>query len=234
MSEMTSHLLAVALIGLGGSAAVSTAPQLQADCTFASSYPRQYVAYHVGSDKGIIVDGSLDEPAWTEVGFTDPFVDISTTTLPKFVTKAKMRWTDDFLYVGGYLEEPNVWANISETCHCVNASQNQVIYDDNDFETFVDAEGSTHYYKETEFNQRNLYWDLVLNKPYNDGGGENSSRVFGPAGWDMYPNVRSAVSTDGVINDPGVLATRWTIEIAFPLADLAYNTSATVPPQPGR
>jgi hypothetical protein len=31
-------------------------------------------------------------------------------------------------------------------------------------------------------NARGVWWDLVLNKPYSDGGYENSSRVF-PNGW---------------------------------------------------
>ncbi len=63
----------------------------------------------------------------------------------------------------------------------------QVIFHDNDFEIFVDADGSTHYYKETEVNAGAADWDLCLNKPYNDGGYENSSRVFGAQGFDMAP-----------------------------------------------
>jgi hypothetical protein len=108
----------------------------------------------------------------------------------------------------------------------------QVIYHDDDFETFLDADGSTHYYKELEMNARGLYWDLILNRPYDDQGYENSSRVF-PNGWDMFPRVLSAVATDGVVSDPAVPATRWSVEIGLPLADLVFNTSATAPPAPG-
>ena len=36
--------------------------------------------------------------------------------------------------------------------------------------------------QEFEMNARGVWWDLVLNKPYSDGGYENSSRVF-PNGW---------------------------------------------------
>lgn len=49
----------------------------------------------------------------------------------------------------------------------------------------------------------------------------------------MYPNVKSAVYTDGVANDPSVPATHWSLEVAFPLQDLVFNTSATAPPAPG-
>lgn len=204
------------------------------DCSFSSSYPRQYVAYHLDSDAGIVVDGKLDEPAWTDVAFTEDFVDISTTTTPKLQTRTKIRWTDTHLYVGYYLQETQVWANITSTCHCVNASQDQVVYHDNDAEIFIDADGSTHFYKETEVNAASASWDLCLDKPYNDGGYENSSRVFGPAGWDMWPALRVVAATDGELNNPSVPATHWTAEVAFPLMDLAFNTSAAVPPEPGR
>eukprot|EP01051_Picozoa_sp_SAG22_P027489 SAG22_NODE_9223_length_602_cov_0.769384_1_plen_125_part_10 len=40
-------------------------------------YPETYVAYKVGPDDRLIVDGRLDDPAWQEVAFTDDFKDIS-------------------------------------------------------------------------------------------------------------------------------------------------------------
>ena len=97
----------------------------------------------------------------------------------------------------------------------------------------MDADGSTHGYKELELNAANATWDLLLNKPYDDGGGENSSRVNGPAGWDMQPPLYSATHVEGRLNDPSVPATRWSVEVALPLAQLAYNTTASVPPVNG-
>ncbi len=112
------------------------------DCTFADSYPKQYVSYK--TDKTLTLDGKLDDPAWQEVAWTDRFVDISTATSPRLATHAKIRWDDEFLYVGALLEEPQAFANITSTCHCINATQDQVIFHDNDFEIFVDAPGTTH------------------------------------------------------------------------------------------
>ena len=45
------------------------------------------------------------------------FADIQGPRLPKprFLTLAKMRWDDYYLYIGAYLEETDVWAN--ETKH---------------------------------------------------------------------------------------------------------------------
>lgn len=43
---------------------------------------------------------------------------------------------------------------------------------------------------------------VCLNKPYADGGYENSTRVLAEKGWKMQ--ARSSVSVDGKINDPSV------------------------------
>jgi hypothetical protein len=37
-----------------------------------------------------------------------------------------------------------------------------------------------------------------------NGGFENSSRVFGPAGWDMQPPLTVAIQVSGRLNDPMV------------------------------
>jgi hypothetical protein len=166
-------------------------------------------------------------------------VDISTAASPRLSTHAKIRWDDAFLYVGALLEEPQAFANITATCHCLNASQDQVIFHDNDFEIFVDAPGTTHYYKEFEMNALNQTWDLQLNRAYDDGGGENSSRVLGPAGWDYLPPIggngtmHTAAYVEGTINSPATGTKFWSVEVALPLAKLAENTAASVPPKAG-
>jgi hypothetical protein len=45
----------------------------------------------------------------------------------------------------------------------------------------------------------------------------------------MYCRTR----VDGVINNPSVAATGWTIEVALPFSKLAVNESVTVPPKSG-
>mmetsp|Transcript_19695 Transcript_19695/g.51374 ORF Transcript_19695/g.51374 Transcript_19695/m.51374 type:complete len:451 (+) Transcript_19695:175-1527(+) len=191
-------------------------------CDFRASAPKQYIAHRTLAAPAI--DGNLDEPLWREVEWTDPFVDISDRPKPRYVTKIKMRWDDAWLYVGALLEEPQVWANVSE--------HNQVIFQDNDFEIFVDADGSNHFYKEFEMNARGATWDLCLNKPYIDGGHENSTRVFGGAGWEMQPPLVSATALRGAaceLNKPGAACRGWTAEVALPLDSLRFNTSAGPP-----
>jgi len=193
------------------------------DCTYAAAYPKQYVAHKTSALAPDTLDGNLNKTVWTQVPWTEDFVDISTKTIPKLRTRAKMRWDDDFLYVAAELEEPDVWATLTE--------HNSVIFQDNDFEVFVDANGTTHHYKEFEINAFGTTWDLSLDKPYGDGGSENSSRVFGPHGWDMQPPLRSAVAVSpaGVINDPSTPNKQWSVEIALPLRELAYNNTPNMP-----
>jgi len=167
-------------------------------------YPGSYIAYHLQPDEHIVVDGRLDESAWHAVGWSDPFMDIQGPTFPepRFPTMMKMRWDEQFLYLGAYLVETQVWAN--ETKH------DAVVFHDNDFEFFCDPDASTHHYKELEINAINTVWDLMLNRPYLDGGSANNS-------WDMLGFMQSAVYVDGPINNPNAGPDRyWTVELALP------------------
>lgn len=197
----------------------------QGTCEDSLYLPRGYVAYKLQTP--LVIDGKLDDPQWDEVPWTEDFVDISTLVVPRFKTLAKIRWDDQFLYVGAKLQEPDVWATIIK--------HNEVIFHDNDFEIFVDTDGSTHNYKEFEINAFNSTWDLLLNKPYGDGGFENSTRVFPENGWEMQPPLFSRTFVDGSINDPSDAREDkfWSVEIALPLAKLAEGKSTTLPVREG-
>ena len=73
-----------------------------------------------------------------------------------------MLWDDSRFYVSAMLEEPHVWGTLVE--------RDSVIYHDNDFELFIDPDGDTHEYYELEINALGTEWDLLLVKPYRDGG----------------------------------------------------------------
>ncbi|KAG7385425.1 hypothetical protein PHYPSEUDO_001554 [Phytophthora pseudosyringae] len=197
-------------------------------CDFTQLHPRRYAAYHLPDQlsPSISIDGVLDEKAWAQVPWSEPFQDIRGPTFwsqPWFASKFKLRYDREFLYIGAYVEETDVWANVSR--------RNEVIFRDNDFEVFVDADGSTHNYKEFELNARNATWNLWLNRPYRDGGHENSTRVDPQHGFDMlHGGMRSAVFIPGHINDPSERLRYWTTEIALPLSELASHSSAQAPP----
>jgi hypothetical protein len=67
------------------------------------SVPRNYRAPHVSSPP--VIDGWLNDAAWRAAPWTDLFVDIEGTSKPKprFDTRAKMLWDDQYFYVGADL-----------------------------------------------------------------------------------------------------------------------------------
>lgn len=65
------------------------------------------VYYCRRATKPFELNGRLDKEFWEDAEFTDAFVDIEgdKREKPRFVTRAKMLWDDDNLYVGAVLEE---------------------------------------------------------------------------------------------------------------------------------
>src|SRR5690606_29946519 len=110
----------------------------------ASIIPRGYVSYFTPDPPTI--DGKLDDAAWEDADWTDPFVDIEGDAKPRppFETRAAIRWDESYLYIGARMEEPHVWGSLTE--------KNSVIFQDNDFEVFIDPDGDHHNYYELEVN----------------------------------------------------------------------------------
>ena len=160
----------------------------------------------------IRVDGRLDDAAWRNAPWTGDFVDIQGAghTTPRFRTRVKMLWDDQYLYIAAELEEPHVWATLTE--------HDAVIFRDNDFEVFLNPSGDGRNYFEFEMNALNTGWDLFLNKPYREGGKADNS-------WDI-PGLLTAVQVDGTINDPRDRDRGWSVEIAFPWS--AFRARAPV------
>ena len=182
--------------------------------------PRNYVCYRVSTP--ITVDGLLTEPDWHNVAWSEYFVDIeaSLKSEPTYKTRVKMLWDNKFLYIAAELEEPNVWATLTE--------RESVIFNDNDFEVFIDPDGDTHNYVEYEMNALNTQWDLLLLKPYRDSPMQNVAID----NWN-FNGIKSVVHVDGTINDPKDTDRGWTIEIAIPLDALAELSSTGVIPVNG-
>ena len=180
-------------------------------------HPRGYVCHRTTAP--LEIDGRLDELAWTQAAWTEPFVDIQGTRgapTPRFETRAKMLWDDKCLYIGAVLEDPHVWATLTE--------RNAVIFNDNDFEVFLDPDGDSHRYFEFEMNALNTVWNLFLDRPYKHGG---TARVR------EMPGQRSAVFVKGTLNDPCDTDQYWSVEIAMPFEAMAEHARCACPPRDG-
>lgn len=170
--------------------------------------PRHYVCYRTSTP--LTIDGRLNEQDWDKAAWTDYFVDIegSLKPEPRLKTRAKMLWDDNYLYIAAFLEEPHVWATLTE--------RESVIFYDPDFEIFIDPDGDTHNYLEYEMNALNTQWDLLLTKPYRD------ELVWNVAidNW-SYNGIKSGVFVDGTINNPCDTDSGWYVEVALPLDAIA-------------
>jgi hypothetical protein len=185
--------------------------------TMAHITPKNYLCQRATSP--IVIDGQLEDPAWVAAAWTDDFVDIQGDAKPKprLRTRAKMLWDDDYLYVAAEIEEPHVWATLT--------NHDSVIFRDPDFEVFLDPKGETQPYYEFEMNALNTTWDLLLNKPYMDGGQPHNE-------WEI-PGVKTAVQIQGTLNNPADADHGWTVEIAFPWKVLVEHARHSGPPAEG-
>lgn len=183
----------------------------------ASIVPKGYVSYFTPQPPRI--DGRLDDAAWEDADWTDPFVDIEgdVKPTPPFETRAALRWDDAYLYVAARMEEPHVWGTLTE--------KNGVIFQDNDFEIFIDPDGDHHNYYEFEVNPLNTIWELTLEKPYRDGG-----PAVSPTNVD---GLLSAVHVEGTLNAAHDVDTSWSVEVAIPWEGLARYSPRAVPPRDG-
>ena len=66
--------------------------------------PRRYVAYRASPP--ISIDGRLDDLAWAAAPWSEPFIDIEgdVRPRPRFATRARMLWDDDYFYVAAEME----------------------------------------------------------------------------------------------------------------------------------
>jgi hypothetical protein len=193
------------------------APPTDVDMLAAFSHPKGYVCSR--SSSAIVMDGDLGDVAWKTAAWSDEFVDIEGDKQPKprHRTRVKMLWDDEALYIAAEMEEPHLWATLTE--------HDAVIFHDNDFEVFLDPDGDNHLYGELEVNALNTTWDLLLTKPYKDGGKAVNA-------WEIT-GLKTAVKINGTLNDPRDKDTGWTLEIKWPWKGLKELSGVAMPPKDG-
>ena len=128
-----------------------------------------------------------------------------------------MLWDDTYFYVAALLEEPHVWGTLTK--------HDSVIFQDNDFEIFIDPDGDNHEYYELEINVLNTEWDLFLKAPYRDGGPAVNE-------WEI-PGLKTAVHVEGTLNNSSDTDKSWSVEFAIPWKVLAEYSHRPAPPLDG-
>lgn len=162
--------------------------------------PPTYVCYKAPAP--IKIDGKLSAGEWDAIPWTTDFTDIEgdKRPAPTLQTRAKMTYDDEGMYFAVLMDEPHVWGNITE--------HDAVIFQDNDFEIFLNPTNDTHNYLEYEVNALGTEWDLFLSKPYRD-----NPKVLN--NWE-FAGMKSAVYVDGTLNNPKDTDKSWSVEVFIP------------------
>ena len=146
------------------------------------------------------IDGDIKGKEWKKARWSDFFVDISDSSIPHLKTRFKMQWDSNFLYIAAFLEEPNLWASLK--------NHDDIIFNDNDFEVFLDPNNDAEQYFEIEINAFNTVMDLFMNKPYKKGGKYEM-------GWNSE-GMKTAIKLHGTLNNNSDVDKGWSIEMAIP------------------
>lgn len=178
--------------------------------------PKSYIVPY--SAQAPVIDGNLAEGTWQQSPWSEVFTDIEgdKKAKPAFQTKVKMLWTDSSLFIAAELQEPHVWGNLTQ--------HDAIIYQDNDFEIFIDPANSTHQYFEIEVNALNTILDLLMPKPYRNGAGAMLS-------FDIC-QLQSAIKVHGTLNNAADQDVGWTVEMAIPFRAL-YTGNRWKAPEEG-
>lgn len=179
--------------------------------------PPTYVCYK--APVSITIDGKLSAEEWDAIPWTSDFVDIEGDKRPKptLQTRAKMTYDDKGMYFAVLIEEPHVWGTITE--------HDAVIYQDNDFEIFLNPTNDTHNYLEYEINALGTEWDLFLSKPYRD-----NPQVLN--NWE-FAGMKSAIHVDGTLNNPNDTDKSWSAEVFIPWNSLYQVMRGKEKPEAG-
>ena len=207
----------------------------------------RYTAYRV--ERPLLIDGHLDEPEWQTAPRSPRFRDLVYGEPGIHDTRAAVLWDDDYLYIGFWIEEPNVTATLTE--------RDAPIFTNNDVEVFI--AGKDTYY-EFEINAFGTIYEVffIWEEAY-ERGGYSREPLFNrsqpgvqpfhgvgfqphPRGprigywnWDM-PGLKTAVVVDGTINEGKDRDRGWTVELAFPWQGMGWLAKAdnrALPPNEG-
>lgn len=212
-----------------------------------------YKAYR--ASEPIIVDGKLNEQSWKLAPKSPRFVNIVNGEPALYDTRAAVLWDDEYLYIGFWVEEPFIKANLTE--------RDSLLFNENNVEIFID--GVDTYY-ELEVNALNtiyevfFIWKDAYKKDgiydtsefdvHNDGvytfagNHDRHSKTFWegthPRGlrwafrnWD-FPGLKTATHIEGVVNDENQTSKGWTVEMALPWAGMKHlANNRPLPPKEG-
>ena len=170
-----------------------------------NSLPKSYYANY--AKKPPMIDGKIGKREWKSVPWSDNYVDIEgdQKPMPRLATRMKMMWNEDTLYILADMEEPHLWATLTD--------YDAIIFQDHDFEIFIDPDDDGNEYIEIEINALGTIMDLHMGKPYSRGGPMDMA-------WNTV-GMRSAVGLNGTLNRNDDIDKGWVVECAIPFSSMS-------------
>lgn len=206
-----------------------------------------YTAYRL--KESLRVDGVLKESGWRSAPRSPRFVDLISGAPALYDTRTAVLWDDNHLYVGYWVEEPNVTATLTQ--------RDSFIYKNNDVELFIAGKDAYYEFEVNAFNtiyEVFFIWEQAYEKggfasvpefsrsnaklrPFNGVGFKTHPRGprLGSWVWD-FPGLQTAVHVDGTLNNGGDKDRGWTVELALPwrgMKWLAQADNRSLPPKNG-
>lgn len=213
---IATMLVAALICGCQSSAplarsAEQTADKFQPPRVFFSTAPlysqREYQALF--TSEPVKVDGVASDAAWSAAPWSEDFTDIEgpARATPRQRTRVKMAWNQTHFLVLAELYETDLWATLKK--------HDEIIFQDNDFEIFVDPDGDTREYYEIEVNALATIFDLYLPEPYRTQGSSQLPKPGADHSWDAK-GIQVGIALDGTLNDSRDQDKSWTVEMAIP------------------
>jgi hypothetical protein len=152
------------------------------------------------------IDGLMAEPEWRAAAFTENFVKYQDGGATRLSTRAKFLWDAECLYVGFVCEDPDVWATMK--------NRDDHLWEGEVVEILCDPDGDGRDYFEVQVNPLGTVLDLLMNRPYSEGGSADLS-------WNLT-GLKAAVHVAGTLNNGADTDTLWSCEAALPFDELAF------------
>ncbi len=209
----THNLLLLSGIVLAVAIAVAAQqPQQSQQPQPAVALPPTPVYEVLRTDKPIVVDGKLDDPAWAKTPLIGPLVNNRDGSPGPLKSEAKVLYDDKFIYFSSRFVDDNIWATFKK--------RDEHLWTEEVVEVFVQADPAKRNYIELEVNPLNTMIDIYL----------LDIRV--PLHYESWNSekLQWAIQVDGTVDGkPG--DKEWTCEMALPLEDVV--TAPNIPPKPG-
>lgn len=210
--------------------------------------------YEAGyTEKAVVIDGRLDDPAWSNAVSTPIFGEIATGLAPRFGVWAKLLWDETNLYMAFHVEDTNVWAYKTIRDDPMGGQKVGLIsgvdgvqtagwgpYDESFIKIYIDADGDGRNYIEMHVNPLNKVCDKWQEEPWRvyhsvtNGIEKKGNKHPNPHPEWNCPGLKTGVSIRGSLNDEWDIDEGWNVEVAIPFKSIREVCGGTASaPQEG-